>query len=89
METLYSIIAFALYVAIALRIICFNTSVAHQNKTHEAMAFGLIASLVGQALNILLYKDPVTAMDVLVAAFVFLIVFKSKGNIALLMRGKT
>ena len=89
METLYSIIAFALYIAIALRIICFNTSVAHQSKIHETIAFGLIASLIGQAVNILLYKDPVTLMDVFLASFVFVIIFFAKGNIALLLRGRT
>ncbi|WP_314338437.1 phage holin family protein [Acinetobacter guillouiae] len=89
METLYSIVAFALYVAIALRIICFNSEIAHQHKAHEIIAFGLIASLIGQAINILLYKDPVTAMDVLVASFLFIIVFNAKGNIALLLRSKS
>ncbi|ENU79232.1 hypothetical protein F975_02924 [Acinetobacter sp. ANC 3789] len=89
LEILYSVIAVVLYVLIALRIICFDSNATVHQRLHEMVAFILIAALFGQSINIIFYKDPVTIWDAFFALVLFVIVFRAKGNIAVIFRSKS
>lgn len=89
LENLYSMIAVALYIVIAFRIICFDSALSIHKRLHEFIAFILIAALFGQSINIIFYKDPVTIWDAFFAFVLFVIVFRAKGNIALIFRSNS
>ena len=72
----------------AVRILCFeNNNSAHKRK-HELLAMILIASFMGQSVNILFLKDPVTVWDAIFGMVLFGIIWTAKGNVAQLFKGK-
>lgn len=88
-EFIYSAIAVACYIACAVLIICFDGKNRNRHRLHEFIAMMLIASFAGQSVNIIFLKDPVTIWDAFFGVVLFVIIFKAKGNIAFIFKGKT
>lgn len=88
LETIWSCIAVACYIACAARILCFDSSNKNRHRLHEAVAVMLIGSFAGQSVNIIFLKDPVTVWDAFFGLVLLVVVFRSKGNIADMFRSK-
>lgn len=88
-EHIFSMIAVLCYFASALRILCFESNSATHKRLHEIMAMALIASFMGQSVNILFLKDPVTIWDAFLGVVLLVVICKAKGNIAKLLWSKT
>ncbi|MBF7690833.1 phage holin family protein [Acinetobacter pollinis] len=89
MELLFSSIAVMSYLLSAIRILSYeNHSNTHKRK-HEILAVMLIASFMGQAVNIIFLKDPVTVWDAFFGLILFVVIWKSEGNVAQLFRKKS
>lgn len=86
METLFAVIAVLCYAGCAMRILCFDHRYHHRRKIFEILAVMLIAALMAQSVNIIFLKDPVTIFDVFFAVLLGVVVFRSKGNVAMILK---
>ena len=88
MEHLFAFVAVCCYFISAIRILCFENYNSDHKRKHELLAFVLIASFMGQSVNILFLKDPVTVWDAIFGMVLFGIIWTAKGNVAQLFKGK-
>ncbi|WP_347453656.1 phage holin family protein [Acinetobacter thermotolerans] len=83
-QTIFSIIAVLCYVACAFRILCFD-QLHKQTCSFRLFAAILIGAFLAQSLHIIFIKDPVTIWDAILAVFLVMFIFKSKGNVVLML----
>lgn len=88
MDTLFAVIAVICYFSCAMRILCFDHRYHHRRKAFEILAVVIIAALMAQSVNIIFFKDPVTIFDALFAILLIVVVFRSKGNVATMLKYK-
>jgi len=84
-ENLFQVIALSAYLFCAFRIICYSRNGADFHRGYAWLATVLIAAYLGQAVHILLFKDPVTVWDAFFAVLLAVLTFKTKGNVAKLI----
>lgn len=88
MEHLFAMIAVCCYFISAVRILCFENHNNIHKRLHEFLAMALIASFMGQSVNILFLKDPVTVWDTIFGMVLLAVIWTAKGNVAQLFKGK-
>ena len=84
-QTIFSIFAVLCYVACAFRILCFDR--LHLQKcSFRLFAAVLIGAFLAQSIHIIFIKDPVTIWDAILAVFLVVFIFRSKGNVVSMLR---
>lgn len=86
-QTIFSIIALMCYIACAFRILCFD-KLHNQSCSYRLFAVILIGAFLAQSLHIIFIKDPVTVFDAILAVFLVMFIFRSKGNVVSMLRSK-
>lgn len=84
-QTIFSIIAVLCYVACAFRILCFD-SLHLQSCSLRLFVTVLIGAFLAQSIHIIFIKDPVTVWDSILAVFLLILIFRSKGNVVSMLR---
>ena len=87
-QIVFSIIAVLCYVACAFRILCFD-HLHEQSCSFRLFAVVLIGAFLAQSLHIIFIKDPVTIWDAILAIFLVLFVFRSKGDVVSMLRSSS
>lgn len=87
-QTIFSIIAVLCYIACAFRILCFD-QLHTQACTIRGFAVVLIGAFLAQSIHIIFIKDPVTIWDAILAVFLVLFIFRSKGNVVSMLRSSS
>ena len=77
------------YLASALRLLCFQRNGARIRRGISLLACLLIGSLLCASLEILLYQRPVSPWQTSVAVLLCILVCRSRGNLAALLRPST
>ncbi|EPB6998299.1 phage holin family protein [Pseudomonas aeruginosa] len=84
--TAVPLIAALAYIAAALRLVCYQRCGARFRRSVSLLASLLGASMAICGLEILLYRPPVSIWHAIVAALLCLLIFRSRGNVAALLR---
>ncbi len=84
-QIIFSIIAVLCYIACAFRILCFD-HLYKQACSVRLFATILIGAFLAQSLHIIFIKDPVTIWDAILAVFLVMFIFRSKGNVVSMLR---
>lgn len=84
-QIIFSAIAVLCYVACAFRILCFD-HLYKQSCLFRLFAAILIGAFLAQSLHIIFIKDPVTIWDAVLAMFLAMFIFRSKGNVVSMLR---
>ena len=87
-QIIFSVIAVLCYIACAFRILCFD-QLHEQSCSFRLFAVVLIGAFLAQSLHIIFIKDPVTIWDAILAMFLVMFIFRSKGNVVLMIRSTT
>lgn len=87
-QIVFSIVALLCYVACAFRILCFD-QLHKQSCSVRLFAAVLIGAFLAQSLHIIFIKDPVTIWDAILAIFLVLFIFRSKGDVVSMLRSQT
>lgn len=87
-QMIFSIIAVLCYVACAFRILCFD-QLHKQMCSVRLFAAILIGAFLAQSLHIIFIKDPVTVWDAILALFLTLFIFRSKGDVVSMLRSQS
>lgn len=74
------------YLASALRLLCFQRNGARIRRGISLMACLLIGALICAGLEILLYQRPVSLWQAAIAVLLCILVYRSRGNLAALLR---
>ncbi len=74
------------YLASALRLLCFQRNGARIRRGISLLACLLIGSLICAGLEILLYQRPVSPWQAAIAVLLCILVYRSRGNLAALLR---
>ncbi len=75
------------YVSAALRLVCFNRHGYRYRRGISLLASLLIGILLCAALELILYRPLVSPWQSLLAVLLCVLVYRSGGNVAALMRG--
>lgn len=84
--TLLHIAVAVVYLAAAMRLLCFNRTGLRHRRGISLMAGLLIASLICAGLEILLYQPPVSLWQSAIAILLCILVNRSRGNLAAMLR---
>ena len=84
-QNIFSVIAVLCYIACAFRILCFD-QLHKQSCSFRLLAVVLIGAFLAQSLHIIFIKDPVTIWDGILAVFLVMFIFRSKGNVVSMIR---
>ena len=87
-QNIFSIIAVLCYIACAFRILCFDR-LYKQSCPFRLFAVILIGAFFAQSLNIIFIKEPITIWDAILAVFLVIFIFRSKGNVVSMLRSST
>lgn len=87
-QIVFSIIAVLCYVACAFRILCFD-HLHEQSCSFRLFSVVLIGAFLAQSLHIIFIKDPVTIWDAILAIFLVLFIFRSKGDVVSMLRSSS
>ena len=74
------------YLASALRLLCFQRNGARIRRGISLLACLLIGALICAGLEILLYQRPVSLWQAAIAVLLCILVYRSRGNLAALLR---
>jgi hypothetical protein len=74
------------YLAAALRLVAFHRNGARYRRGISLLACLLIAALLCAGLEILLYQLPVSPWQAAIAVLLCILVYRSRGNLAALLR---
>ncbi len=74
------------YLASALRLLCFQRNGARIRRGISLLACLLIGALLCAGLEILLYQRPVSLWQAAIAVLLCILVYRSRGNLAALLR---
>lgn len=74
------------YLASAVRLLCFQRNGARIRRGISLVACLLIAALLCAGLEILLYQRPVSPWQAAIAVLLCILVYRSRGNLAALLR---
>ena len=74
------------YLASALRLLCFQRNGARIRRGISLLACLLIGALICAGLEIILYQRPVSPWQAAVAVLLCILVYRSRGNLAALLR---
>ncbi|WEJ70329.1 phage holin family protein [Pseudomonas sp. PSE14] len=77
------------YLMAALRLACFKRDGARYRRGMSLLASLLGASMAISGLEILLYRPPVSIWHGVTACLLCLLIFRSRGNVAALLRPST
>ncbi|WP_397377125.1 phage holin family protein [Pseudomonas sp.] len=86
LSSLLPLLAAVAYIASAMRLVCFQRNGARIRRGISLLACLLIAALLCAGLEILLYHKPVSPWQTAVAVLLCIIVYRSRGNLATLLR---
>lgn len=78
--------AVLIYLATALRLLCFQPNGARHRHLLSAAATILVAALTCRAASIVLYADPVTVAELIIAIALWRATMASRGNLANFLR---
>ena len=84
--TLLPMLAALAYIASALRLVCFQRNGARIRRGISLLACLLIGALFCAGLEILLYQRPVSPWQAAIAVLLCILVYRSRGNLAALLR---
>ncbi|RHW21689.1 phage holin family protein [Pseudomonas jilinensis] len=84
--TTLPVITILAYLAAALRLLCFNRHGYRYRRGVSLLASALIGVLLCSALDLVLHPAPVTIWQALLALLISVLVFRSRGNLAHLLR---
>lgn len=74
------------YLASALRLLCFQRNGARIRRGISLLACLMIGALLCAGLEILLYQRPVSLWQAAIAVLLCILVYRSRGNLAALLR---
>ncbi len=74
------------YLASALRLLCFQRNGARIRRGISLLACLLIGALICAGLEIILYQRPVSLWQAAIAVLLCILVYRSRGNLAALLR---
>lgn len=74
------------YLASALRLLCFQRNGARIRRGISLLACLLIGALICAGLEILLYQRPVSLWQAAIAVLLCILIYRSRGNLAALLR---
>lgn len=74
------------YLASALRLLCFQRNGARIRRGISLLACLLIGALICAGLEIILYQRPVSPWQAAIAVLLCILVYRSRGNLAALLR---
>ncbi|ARU90687.1 hypothetical protein B9K09_10110 [Pseudomonas sp. M30-35] len=80
------LLAAVAYIASAMRLLCFQRNGGRIRRGISLIACLLIAALLCAGLEILLYKPPVSLWQTAIAVLLFILCYRSRGNLAALLR---
>lgn len=86
LTTLLPILAAIAYIGSALRLLCFQRNGARIRRGISLLACLFIAALLCAGLEILLYQPPVSPWQAAIAVLLCILVYRSRGNLAALLR---
>ncbi|WBG63418.1 phage holin family protein [Pseudomonas citronellolis] len=89
LELIVPLIAAIAYLAGALRLVCFERAGARYRRGMSLLASLLGASMAISGLEILLYRPPVSIWHAITACLLCLLIYRSRGNVAALLRPST
>ncbi|MDN6874628.1 phage holin family protein [Pseudomonas citronellolis] len=89
LEFIVPLIAAIAYLAGALRLVCFERAGARYRRGMSLLASLLGASMAISGLEILLYRPPVSIWHAITACLLCLLIYRSRGNVAALLRPST
>lgn len=74
------------YLASGVRLLCFQRNGARYRRGVSLLASLLIGTLLCSGLEILLYQRPVSVWQAVLAVLLCILVYRSRGNLAALLR---
>lgn len=74
------------YLASALRLLCFQRNGARIRRGISLLACLLIGALICAGMEIILYQRPVSPWQAAIAVLLCILVYRSRGNLAALLR---
>lgn len=77
------------YLASALRLVCFQRKGSRSRRGISLMASLLIGALLCAGLEIILYQPPVSPWQATISLLLCILVYRSRGNLAALLRPKS
>lgn len=83
---LLPLLAALAYLASALRLLCFQRNGARIRRGISLLACVLIGALLCAGVEILLYHRPVSVWQTVLAVLLCLLIYRSRGNLAALLR---
>lgn len=86
LTSLLPVLAALAYLASALRLVCFQRNGARIRRGISLLACLLIGALLCAGLEILLYQRPVSPWQTAIAVLLCILVYRSRGNLAALLR---
>ncbi|SFT48860.1 MULTISPECIES: phage holin family protein [Pseudomonas] len=86
LTTLMPLLAAVAYIASAMRLVCFQRNGARIRRGISLIACLLIAALLCAGLEILLYQPHVSPWQTAIAVILLILVYRSRGNLAALLR---
>jgi len=89
LELIIPLIAAIAYLAGALRLVCFERAGARYRRGMSLLASLLGASMAISGLEILFYRPPVSIWHAITACLLCLLIYRSRGNVAALLRPST
>lgn len=84
--SLLPLLAALAYIASAMRLVCFQRNGARIRRGISLLACQLIAALLCNAVDILLYRQHVSPWQAGIAVLLCILVYRSRGNLAALLR---
>lgn len=86
LSTLFATIVAALHVATALRLVCYRRRGSRIRRGIAVLASLLIGVLLCNAVDIILFQQPVSIWQGALSILLLILVYRSRGNLAALLR---
>ncbi|PBK04013.1 hypothetical protein CNQ84_11715 [Pseudomonas abyssi] len=86
LSTLFATLVAATHIITALRLVCYRRRGARIRRGISLLAALLIGTLLCNAVDIIIYRQPVTLWQGSLAILLLILVYRSRGNLAALLR---
>lgn len=86
LSTLFATLIALTHLATALRLVCFRRRGSRIRRGIALLAALLIGTLLCNAVDIVVFQQPVTLWQGALAILLLILVYRSRGNLAALMR---